>query len=109
MAFDEGLAQLMRDELADRPGISEQRMFGGIAFMLNGNMVCGVHAGGGMFRVGKEREVEAMAIAGTQPMTFTGRKMGGMVEVSEEALADDMRRAQLMAMALAHAASLPPK
>ncbi|MGB5559633.1 MAG: TfoX/Sxy family protein [Paracoccaceae bacterium] len=109
MAYDEGAAALLRDELIDRDGISERKMFGGLCFMLNGNMVCGVHKGGGMFRVGKDREAEAMAIAGAGPMTFTGRKMGGMIDVGDEALADDERRRAWVQMALAHAAGLPAK
>lgn len=109
MAYDEGLAQLMRDDLADRPGIAEKKMFGGICFLLDGNMVCGVHKGGGMFRVGKDREAAALAIEGLGEMTFTGRKMGGMVDVSEDCLSDEDARAALMALALANAAALPPK
>lgn len=109
MAYDEGLAQLMRDDLADRPGIAEKKMFGGICFLLDGNMVCGVHKGGGMFRVGKEREAAALAIEGAGEMTFTGRRMSGMVDVSEDCLSDEDARAALMALALANAAALPPK
>lgn len=109
MAYDEGLAALMRDDLAEQPGISEKKMFGGLCFLMHGNMVCGVHTGGAMFRVGKPREAEAMAIEGAGPMTFTGRKMGGMIDVGDDALADDKRRAQWIALALENAASLPPK
>lgn len=109
MAYDEGLAELMRGDLVDEPGVAEKRMFGGLAFMLNGNMVCGVHSGGGMFRVGKDREAAALAIDGAGPMTFTGRKMGGMVDASDDAVADDTRRGQLMALSLENARSLPPK
>ena len=57
MAYDEGLAEILRGDLADLPGIAEKKMFGGMAFMLNGNMLCGVHQAGGMFRVGKANEV----------------------------------------------------
>ena len=109
MAYDDGAAALLRDELINQPEITERRMFGGLCFMLNGNMVCGIHKDGGMFRVGKERETEAMAIEGARPMTFTGRKMGGMIDVSDDALADDDRRRAWMGMAVAHAASLPAK
>ena len=109
MAYDEGLAELMRGELADLPGVSEKKMFGGLCFLLNGNMVCGVHSGGGMFRVGKDREAEAMAIEGAGPMMFTGRRMGGMVDASDECLSDDASRGALMAIAVAHARSLPGK
>jgi hypothetical protein len=54
MAYDLGLAQLLRDDLVGEK-ISEKKMFGGLAFLLNGHMVCGLHKGGAMFRVGKER------------------------------------------------------
>ena len=64
MAYDEGHLTLLRDDLVDEPGIVEKKMFGGICFMLNGNMLCGVHKGGGMFRVGKDLEAEALAIEG---------------------------------------------
>lgn len=109
MAYDEAAAALLRDEPVDCEGVSERKMFDGLCFIVNGYMVCGVHKGGGMFRVGKEREAEAMAIAGAGPMDFTGRKMGGMINVSDEALADDGKRKAWMLMALAHAASLPAK
>ncbi len=109
MAYDEGVAQLLRDELTGQEGVSERKMFGGLCFMVGGHMVCGVHKDGGMFRVGKDREAEAMAIDGAGPMDFTGRRMGGFVNVTGEALADDTRRRSWMLLALAHAASLPAK
>jgi hypothetical protein len=109
MAYDEGLAELMRDDLMDQSGITERKMFGGLCFMMNGNMVCGVHTGGGMFRVGKSREAEARAIEGAGELTFTGRPMGGMIEVDEEAMADDARRAQWIALAVKNASGLPAK
>ncbi len=109
MAYDEGHATLMREDLADVEGISEKKMFGGLCFLLYGNMVCGVHKGGGMARVGKEREAEALKIDGVDPLSFTGRKMGGMVDLSEELLGDDRLRAQVLSLALTNARSLPPK
>lgn len=109
MAYDEGLAELMRDDMIDRDGITEKKMFGGLCFLLHGNMVCGVHKDGGMFRVGKPAEPEALKIPGARPLDFTGRPMGGMVSVDEDLLADDTRRSQLTEMAMAHARGLPPK
>jgi TfoX/Sxy family transcriptional regulator of competence genes len=109
MAYDEGLAEQMRDDLSDLQGITERKMFGGLCFMLNGNMVCGVHSGGGMFRVGKSREAEARTIEGAGELTFTGRPMGGMIEVDDDALGDDERRGKWVALAVANAASLPAK
>jgi len=109
MAFDEGLAAIMREDLAELGGISEKKMFGGLCFLLNGNMVGGIHQNGAMFRIGKEREAEAMAVAGARPMDFTGRVMGGFVDVDDQAFADDERRAVWMRLAVENAASLPPK
>ena len=114
MAHDEGLAQLLRDALADRSGVTEKRMFGGLCFMLNGNMLCGVHGakssnGGAMFRVGKDNEAEALAIEGAAPMTMTGRRMGGFVDATPETLADDAKRGRLLSLALDYVAALPPK
>lgn len=109
MAIDEGIAQMMRDDLAGEAGIEEKKMFGGLAFMRHGNMVCGTYRDRGMFRVGKAREAEARAVPGTREMDFNGRPMGGMVEASPEALADDTRRGRLLALALDHARSLPAK
>ncbi|WP_412554594.1 TfoX/Sxy family protein [Shimia sp. MIT1388] len=109
MAYDEGHATLMREDLANIDGITEKKMFGGLCFLLHGNMVCGVHKDGGMARVGKAREAEALEIEGVDPLSFTGRKMGGMVDLSEDLLGDDTRRAQVIALALTNAQSLPPK
>ena len=109
MAYDEGLAEVLRSHLGDETGISERRMFGGLCFMKNGNMVCGVHEKGGMARVGKAAEAEALKIPGVAPLSFTGRKMGGMVDVADDTFADDALRGQIVSMALAYAFSLPEK
>ena len=109
MAYDDGMAEAMRADLGEVPGLSEKKMFGGLCFLLNGNMICGVHAGGAMFRPGKPREADALALSGVAPLSFTGRPMGGMVEVDEGAYADDEVRATLIQLSLANAASLPAK
>lgn len=109
MAYDEGLAQLLREDLQDVTGITEKKMFGGLCFLFNGHMVCGVSTKGSMFRVGKSRETEARAIDGAGPMMFTGRPMGGMIDVTDDAFADDRRRAKWLALSLTNARSLPPK
>jgi TfoX/Sxy family transcriptional regulator of competence genes len=109
MAYDEGMAQILRDDLAGLDNIAEKNMFGGIAFMLNGNMLCGVHKDGGMFRVGKENEAAALAIDGAREMDFTGRRMGGFIEATDEAIEDDATRGQLMALARGFVSGLPAK
>ncbi|HCQ64529.1 MAG TPA: hypothetical protein DIU07_04820 [Rhodobacteraceae bacterium] len=109
MAHDEGLAEILRGDLADLPGITEKRMFGGLVLLLDGHMLCGVHPGGGMFRVGKENEAAALTVPGAEPMAFTGRRMGGFIDVSDDALADEDRRERLMGLALGFVRALPPK
>lgn len=108
MAYDEGLAQLLRDDLVDAP-ITEKKMFGGLAFLIGGNMVCGVHKGGAMFRVGRERMAEALVIPGAAQMAMGGRPMTGMVECPPEVLADDSRRTALLSLAFECVRGLPPK
>ena len=108
MAYDPGLAQTLRDALADLP-VTEKKMFGGLAFLLHGHMVCGVHQGGAMVRVGKESYPAALALSGVAPMLFTGKAMVGMVDVSDAAVEDDATRDRLLAMALATVRALPPK
>lgn len=109
MAYDEGLAEILRGDLNDLPAITEKKMFGGLCFMIQGNMLCGVHAGGGMFRVGKDNQAAALAIDGASPMAFTGRPMGGLVDVTDDAMVDDVRRAALMRLALDFVGALPAK
>lgn len=109
MAYDAGHAQLMQEALRDVDGITEKKMFGGLCFMFNGHMVCGVHQGGGMARIGKAAEPDAVLLDGISPLSFTGRKMGGMVDINEDVIGDEARLAQIVQMALAHAKSLPPK
>ncbi len=108
MAYSEIMAETMRADLGVEPGLSEKRMFGGLCFLLHGNMVCGITKDGAMYRPGKDREAEALK-AGAQPISFTGRPMGGMVEVDAGAFEDADLRMKLTEMSLAHAASLPPK
>ncbi len=109
MAYDEGLAQIMRDDLAETEGVTEKKMFGGIAFMLWGNMLCGIHNAGAMFRVGKANEAAAMAVQGAGPMMFTGRKMGGMVDVTDECMENDAARGALLALSKQFVSGLPAK
>jgi TfoX N-terminal domain len=108
MAWDEGLAQLLRDDLADET-VVEKKMFGGLAFLLNGHMVCGIHKGGAMFRVGKPNEAAALTVAGASSMQMSGRPMPGMIGCTDDASADDRRRGKLMSLALGFVKSLPPK
>lgn len=109
MAYDEGHAQRMRDALARLDGVTEKSMFGGLCFMLNGHMVCGVHKQGGMARVGKENEASALKLDGVEPLSFTGRKMGGMVDLHADTIADDAVLSKVLKMAIDFVNTLPVK
>jgi TfoX N-terminal domain len=79
MALDEDLADRMRAVLAGTGAVREVRMFGGLCFMLNGNMVAGTSRRGLLVRVGKDRHAEALARPGAKPMEMSERPMEGYV------------------------------
>jgi TfoX/Sxy family transcriptional regulator of competence genes len=86
MAYDERLAARIRSVLDARTGVEERKMFGGLAFLLDGRMFCGIVKGELMVRVGPERYAEALALSHARPMDFTGRPMTGMVYVAAAGL-----------------------
>lgn len=109
MAYDPRLAALMRKALAGMAGITERNMFGGVCFLLNGNMLAGVaNHDRFMFRVGKDQEAEALARPGARPMDFTGRKMGGLVWVDADA-AIEAGLEDWLKFAARFVGALPPK
>ena len=81
MAYDEDLAERIRDALSGQKDITEKKMFGGLAFLLRGKMFCGIVKEDLMVRVGSERYDEALRKAHVRPMDFTGRPMSGYVFV----------------------------
>ena len=109
MAYDETLAQRIRELLADRHSVVEKRMFGGIAFMLRGNMCCGIVRDDLMVRVGPERHEEALTQPHVRPMDITGRPMRGMVYVTPEGCRTDEALKRWVEQGLNFAATLPPK
>lgn len=108
MPYNETIAERLRDVLRQRVEIREQRMFGGLCFMLNGNMLCGVHRETLMFRVGKEQEATALARPGARPMDITGRPMAGFVLVDPKACDKNALRTWV-ALAENYAGTLPHK
>jgi hypothetical protein len=104
MAFDEALAERVRTLLAGRPGLTERKMFGGLGFMLHGNMCCGVHGDELIIRVAPERTAEALSRPHTREFDMTGRPMKGWLLVSSEANVNEW-----VDEAADYAASLPPK
>jgi TfoX/Sxy family transcriptional regulator of competence genes len=105
------LADRIRDALEPlRVHCVEKRMFGGIAFMLHGNMlVCPMSDGALLVRVGKEGINEALALPGATAMEMAGRKMGGFVAVSGDALEDDDSLSDWIGRARRFVDTLPPK
>jgi TfoX/Sxy family transcriptional regulator of competence genes len=89
MAFDLGLAQRVRAVVADRPGISERAMFGGLAFLVDGKMFVGIRNSSLMARVGSERHQHALAMPGVRVMDFTGRPMKGYAYIDPPAISAD--------------------
>jgi hypothetical protein len=86
MAFDAELADRVRDVLGPRAGLTERRMFSGLAFLLRGNMVCAVMSRGLMLRVGPDAYPTAILQAGVGPFEMRGRAMNGWVLVDPAAV-----------------------
>ncbi len=88
---------------------TEKRMFGGVTFLVNGNMLCCVSTQGLMARVRKDAEPEALARPFARPCLGTGRPMAGFIMVEHQGLADDTSLANWVSLARAYVESLPPK
>lgn len=109
MAFDEQLAQRVRREIGGRAGMIEKKMFGGLAFLLDGNMSCGVLGAELIVRLEHAQAAAALAEPGTREFDITGRPMKGWLMVGGAALRDDRVLAQWVRRSLAFAATLPKK
>jgi TfoX/Sxy family transcriptional regulator of competence genes len=109
MAYSEALAGRIRAVLEEQEGLSERKMFGGLAFMIRGNMCCGVVGDDLMLRVGPERYDDSLARPGARPMDFTGRPMRGMVYVDGQAAATDAKLWEWVEVAVGFAGGLPAK
>ncbi len=108
MAYDEELAERVRDLLSGRTAFEERKMFGGLAFMVNTHMACGVMHDDLMLRVGKENQEAALA-RGAKQMDFTGRPMRSMVIVPGTDLQDPETLDRWVTVAADFAESEPPK
>jgi TfoX/Sxy family transcriptional regulator of competence genes len=108
MAYDEQLADRIRNVLAGETGVSEREMFGGLAIMLDGHMCCGVVGDELMLRLGKEGAAAALGRPHVRPMDFSGRPMASMVYVGSEGLRGRALRGWVEAAA-AFVRTLPPK
>ncbi|HEX3241871.1 MAG TPA: TfoX/Sxy family protein [Solirubrobacterales bacterium] len=109
MAFDEALADRIRDLLGPRADVTERRMFGGIAFMVAGNMAVGIVGDDLMVRLDPADAERALSEPHTRPMDFTGKPAKNMVFVDAEGTASDADLAGWVDAGADFAASLPPK
>ena len=109
MAYDETLANRIRADLSRRSDISERKMFGGLAFMLAGNMCCCVTGHGLMVRVGPDAYEDALAQPHAGLMDLTGRPMKGWVLVQLPGLNSDAALTQWVTQGAEFAATLPAK
>jgi len=107
MAYDEGLAERVREVIATRAEADEIKMFGGLCFMVNTHMAVGVTGEGLLLKVGKEHVADAIARGGTQPM-MGDRVMTGVVRIGEDVLECDGLDEWVLPWVEA-ALALPPK
>lgn len=109
MAYDEELAERVREVLAPREGLSERKMFGGIGFMVAGNMACGVHGEELIVRLAPEDAERALAEPHVRVFDLTGRPMRGWLFVGPEATGDEKELAGWVEAGADYASSLPAK
>ena len=109
MAYDEDLAERVRDALALRDRLTEREMFGGIGFMLGGHMACGVIGEELIVRLAPDDAERALAEPHARPFDYSGRPMKGWIYVASQGLGSDEELAEWVDAGAAFAASLPPK
>ena len=110
MAYDEALADRMRELLASEAGVIEQKMFGGLAFLIGGNMaVAASGQGGALVHVDPERSDSIVASSNARPMEMRGREMAGWLRVAPEDLRTKRQLAKWVTLGAAYARSLPAK
>jgi TfoX/Sxy family transcriptional regulator of competence genes len=110
MAYDEHLAERIRELVAAEPGLTEQRMFGGLAFLINGNLsVAASGQGGLMLRVDPARTDQFVAREGVSRMVMRGRELDGWLRVDTDVIGTDEALREWVRQGVGYARSLPPK
>ncbi len=109
MSFDDHLADRTRHHLAKQKGLIEKKMFGGIGFLLNGNMCCGVLGDELIVRLNPEKADEVLAQKHTRIFDFSGRPMKGWIFVDPKGLAKESDLQTWLEIALEYAKNLPVK
>jgi TfoX/Sxy family transcriptional regulator of competence genes len=110
MAYDEELANRIRELVAGEPDVTEQRMFGGLAFLIGGNMsVAASGQGGLMLRVDPDETDALVSKSHAQPFVMRGREMQGWLRVDDEGVRTKRQLEPWVRRGVAYARSLPPK
>ena len=109
MVYSEQLAHRARVALAATRNLEERRMFGGLAFMVNGHMCCGIVGEELMVRVGPDLYEASLAQPHTREMDFTGKPLKGMVYVESEGLTSERQLGQWVQRGLAYISTLPTR
>ena len=109
MAFDRELAKRVRRVLAEFPEVEEKQMFGGIGFLVNRNMACGVSKNDLVVRVGPQRYTQSLNEPHASEFDFTGRPMKGWVTVDQSGCGDLSELRRWVLAGLEFAISLPSK
>ena len=109
MARNKVLEELLGDDLAQVRGLTDKAMFGGRAWLLHGNLLCGARDDGMLVRLGKGNEAWALSTSGIAPMIMQARPMQGWVRAAPEAYENDTLRRKLLKAALDFTGSLPKK
>ncbi len=110
MAYDQDLAQRIRNLVAHEPGIVEKQMFGGLAFLVDGNMSVAASGGGGLLlRCAPEQTDDLLDQPGAEHFVMRGRAMTGWLRITGDGVATDEALERWVARGLAYARSLPPK
>ena len=110
MAFDEELAHRVRDALGERPDLVERKMFGGIAFLVAGNMCCGILGDDLIVRLDPDSAAALLSLeSGVRVFDVTGRPMRGWLFVAPEATAEDGDLDRWVDRAESFVSTLPPK
>ena len=110
MAYDEGFAQRVRALVAGQPVVTEKRMFGGLGFMLAGNMAVAAQGKGGLLvRVNPDETEALLTEPGAALMEMGGRSMRGWITVAADAVARDADLRRWVERGVAYAKTLPPK
>jgi len=109
VGYDEGLAERIREMLADVPDMTEKKMFGGMCVLVSGNMCCGIVDDSLMVRVGPDQYEACLKLQHAREMDFTGKPLKGMLYVDPEGVAEDEDLEAWIDRCMSFMQTLPPK